>query len=154
VPGKEHVQSLMRAVGPQLDLLEVTEFDEQNVWTLVVDEATVLFADYDDAQARLVLSADVARPPGTERQSLYELLLRYNNLWPETGGVRMALDEADGNVGQLFDLPVADLDLPRLQAVISGFVATLLGWREIVGRPVAGTAEPPFSPMLGGMVRG
>jgi hypothetical protein len=151
---KQHVGALMRDVGPQLDLLEVTEFDDQDVWTLVVDETTVVFADYNDAQSRFVLSADVAQPQWNDRQALYELLLRYNNCWPQNGGVRMALDEADGNVVQLVDLPVADLDLPRLQAAILGFVATLSAWREILSRPGASGAEPPFNPLLGGMIRG
>jgi hypothetical protein len=49
---------------------------------------------------------------------------------------------------------VADLDLPRLQAAILGFVATLSAWREILSRPGASGAEPPFNPLLDGMIRG
>lgn len=152
--GKQHVQALMRAIGPQLGLLEVTEFEAENTWTLVPDEDSVLFADYDDAGGRLVLSAEVGRPAGDDRLRLYELLLRYNNRWPETGGVRMALDEADGGVVQLFDLPVADLDLARLQTVVANFLDMLKAWREIVAAVPAEPEASSFNPMLGGMIRG
>ena len=151
--GKQHAQALMRAIGPQLDLLEVTEFEDGKVWTLVVDETTVLFADYDDAHNRLVLSADVAQAPEAGRLQLYELLLQYNNQWSETGGLRMALDPG-GGVVQLFELPVTDLDLVGLQTVVTRFVDVLGAWREIVSRADAAGAEPAAHPMLGGMIRG
>jgi Tir chaperone protein (CesT) family len=151
---EEHVQRLMRAIGPQLDLLEVTEFEGLGTWTLVLDEDTVLFAQLDEPGRRIVLSADVARPAEEGRLRVYELLLRYNNRWPETGGVRMALEEAAGTVVQLFDVPIADLDLSRLQGIVAGFADTLNAWREIVGRARAEPAGEPFDPMLGGMIRG
>ncbi len=151
---REHVQALMRAIGPQMALQEVTEFEALGTWTLVPDQDTVLFADHDEAGRRLVLSADVGRPAEGGRLHLYDLLLRYNNRWAETGGVRMALDGEGGAIVQLFDLPVADLDLPRLQAVLAGFTDMLKAWREIVARAEMGAAPAPPGPMLGGMIRG
>ena len=151
--GKEHIRALMREIGPQMALAQVTEFEVEGTWTLIPDEDTVLFADYDEAGGRLVLSAEAGRPVDSGRLGLYDLLLRYNNSWAETGGVRMALDGA-GTVVQLFDLPSADLDLPRLQAVVTGFIDTLRAWREIVGRAGGGSTEAAFGPMLGGMIRG
>ena len=103
--GKEHIQALMREIGPQMALAQVTEFEVEGTWTLMPDEDTVLFADYDEAGGRLVLSAEAGRPVDSGRLGLYDLLLRYNNSWAETGGVRMALD-GEGTVVQLFDLPV------------------------------------------------
>ncbi len=152
---RKHVQALMREIGPQSGLLEVTEFAERDVWTLIVDEATVLFADYDDAGARLMLSAEVGEPAEAGRLRLYELLLRYNDAWRETGGGRMALDPA-GAVVLLFELPVAGLELARLQAAIGGFTAALGGWREILAKAGDDAAGPtlPAAMMPGGMIRG
>lgn len=153
--GREHVQALMRDIGPQSGLLEVTEFAEHDTWTLVVDEATVLFADYDNTGPRLMLSAEAGVPADAGRLGLYELLLKYNDAWRETGGGRMALDPA-GTVVQRFELPVQGLELPRLQAVIGAFVDVLHGWREIVAK--AGGDETPSASasamMPGGMIRG
>jgi hypothetical protein len=150
--GRTNVQALMQAIGPQLALLEVTEFAALNTWSLVVDEATVLFADYDEGREVLVLSAEAGRPAETDRLQLYDLLLRYNIRWAETGGVRMALDGEAGSVTQLFELAVNGLDLPRLQTVVARFLDTLRAWREIVGQAPA-AAETPFATMPCGMIR-
>jgi hypothetical protein len=155
--GKEQVHDLMSGIGPLLELLEVTEFDEENVWTLVVDEETVVFADYQDEGERLVLSTEVGAPPPGDRKGLYELLLTYNNQWGETGGVRLALDAPDGSVVQIYDLALAGLDLPKLQAVIGNFVDVARAWREIVARGGEGGGEPaagPIDPFMSGMIRG
>ena len=133
---KQHVHTLMTEIGPLLELLEVTEFDDENVWTLVVDEDDVLFVDYEPETDRLVLSAEVAHPPGdTDLKGLYATLLTYNNQWQETGGTRMALDATDGNVVQIFELPAAGLDLHDLQIVVTNFVDLLKTWRGIVDPP-------------------
>lgn len=155
---RRHVQALMREIGPGLELQEVTEFEERGTWTLVVDDGTVLFADYDDGREGIVLSAEVALPPEAGRPALHEFMLRYNNAWRETGGVRLALD-GEGAVVQLFDVPAAGLDLSRLQGVVAGFVGTLRAWREIVARGGARGQEDaeaaPVNPMLlAGMIRG
>src|SRR5262245_11105042 len=83
--GKDNVHALMRDIGSQLALLEVTEFEELGTWTLVVDETTVLYAEYDEGRNVLVLSADVDKPTEARRLLLYDLVLQYNNLWRETG---------------------------------------------------------------------
>jgi hypothetical protein len=155
--GKEQVHDLMSAIGPMLELLEVTEFDEENLWTLVVDEDTVLFADYGAEEGRLVLSTELGAPPGGERHGLYELLLTYNNQWGETGGVRMALDAPGGNVVQIYDLALAGLDLPRFQTVVGNFVDTARAWREIVAKGGDGGGDSPagpIDPFMSGMIRG
>jgi hypothetical protein len=77
--GKEHIRALMREIGPQMALAQVTEFESEGTWTLMPDEDTVLFADHDEAGGRLVLSAEVGRPIEAGRLGLYDLLLRYNN---------------------------------------------------------------------------
>ena len=153
--GREHVQALMREIGPQSGLLEVTEFADLDAWTLVVDEATVLFADYDDSRPRLMLSAEVGEPAETARLRLYELMLRYNDAWRETGGGRMALDPAGGVVLGL-ELSVEGLELARLRAVIGGFVEVLQGWRDIVAKARGDetVTVPPEVMMPAGIIRG
>jgi hypothetical protein len=157
VASKEHVHSLMADLGPLLELLEVTEFAKENVWTLVVDEQTTVFADYDDGFGRVTLSADVAEVPPGGRERLYELLLTYNNQWSETGGVRMGLDAPGGSVVQMVDLPADGLDLPQLQAVVGNFVDKIRAWREIVAKSGDGLGlrdTGPEDPFMSGMIRG
>ena len=101
------IHALMTENGPRLELAEVTASEEHGQWTLVVDEATVLFADWDEERQCVWLSAEVGAPAAGDQLRLYELLLVYNNGWAETGGIRMALDEAGGSVVMTYDLPAA-----------------------------------------------
>jgi hypothetical protein len=140
---KEHVHTLMTEIGPLLDLMAVTEYDSENAWTILVDEDTFLFADFDEPQKRLVLSAEAGRPQAGNRKFIYEILLQYNNQWHETGGVRMALDGPEGSVVQIFDLSVVDLDIGQLQTTVANFVDTLKAWREILAKEKTDEESPP-----------
>ena len=154
---KAHVHALMTEIGPALELAEVQEFERDNLWTLVVDQGTVLFAEYDPDDARLWLSADVCAPQPGDRSKLYELMLQYNARWRQTGGVRLALDGPGGTVVQAYDMTVNGLDLSRLCTVVGNFRETLAAWREIVAASVtgqdadAGRIDPV---LMGGVIRG
>lgn len=155
--GKAQLHRLMAEIGPLLELQEVTEFEAEDLWTLVVDADTVLFLDYQATPERLVLSAEAGVPAEAGRE-FYATLLQYNNQWAETGGVRLALDGPEGGVVQIVDLALAGLDLSQLQTTLMGFLATLRAWREIVAQAGAGradTAEPGLAPYgLQGFIRG
>lgn len=140
---KEHVHNLMLEIGPLLGLMAVTEYDSENAWTILVDEDTIIFADFDESQKRLVLSAEAGQPQSDNRKFIYGILLQYNNQWHETGGVRMALDGPEGSVVQIFDLPVVDLDIVQLQTTVANFVDTLMAWREILAKETADEDSPP-----------
>jgi Tir chaperone protein (CesT) family len=152
---RTHVHALMTEIGPALELAEVQEFEQENLWALVARDGVVFFIDYQPDDERLWLSADVCVPPG-ERLALYGLMLQYNARWKDTGGVRLALDGPDGGVVQAYDMPVAGLDLHRLQTVIENFRETLDGWRKIVA--ASGQTDKPgvggLDPMLMGVIRG
>jgi hypothetical protein len=159
--GKAHLQGLMAEIGPLLELGEVVAFDDQAVWTLVVDTETVVFADYDEADERLWLSAEIGPPPaGSDRAGLYETLLTYNNSWRETGGLRVSLDEpgAGGALSLAYDLPAAALELSRFRLALAGFLDALRAWREGLANIASGAAPPdlteaPFNPFLSGAFR-
>ena len=156
--GKAQVRALVAEIGPLLELGEVTAFDAEDLWTLVVDGETVLFLDYEQGQERLWLSGEVATPPPSERARLHETLLTYNHRWRDTGGLRMSLDGEGGAVVLSYDMPAAGLELSRLAMVVTNFLDVLRAWREGIGRiasaPSAGLAEAPFNPMMMGMIRG
>lgn len=134
--GPSRVQALMREIGPLLELEQVSVFDGGREWALVVDAATVVHADYVEADDRLMLSIELGRPPEASRHRIYELLLLYNHGWAETGGVRMALESQGGTVVQLFETGAADLDLVGLRNVVAGFVELARHWRDGITRGV------------------
>ena len=134
--GPAHVQALMREIGPLLELEQVSVFDGEREWALVVDEATVVHADYVEADDRLMLSIELGQPPEASRHRIYELLLLYNHAWAATGGVRMALESPGGTIVQLFETGVSDLDLTGLRNVVAGFVELARHWRSAIVRGV------------------
>ena len=155
MPDRANLHALMTEIGPALELAEVEEFEREDLWVLTAGDGVVLFAEYQPDDRRLWLSTDVCEPPG-ERLVLYDLILQYNARWKETGGVRLALDGPEGSVVLAYDLPVAGLDLPRLQTVIRNFRDTLDGWRTIVAASgqTEGQGSRGLDPMLMGMIRG
>ena len=136
--GLDRVDALMREIGPLLGLDQVTLYDSGREWALVVDERTVVYADYIEAGERLMLSIELGRPPEASRQRVYELLLLYNHAWPDTGGVRMALESEGGPIVQLFETDTADLDVSGLRNLLGGFIELARHWRGGITRGVAG----------------
>jgi hypothetical protein len=116
-----------------------------------IDPATVLFADHDAAQNRLVLSGEVIAP--ADKASACELLLRYNNEWKTTGGVRMSLD-SDDVVIQIGDVSTVDLDARKLAGTIQTFTGILRGWRDMLGRKATGTPDDAIDLAGQGFIRG
>lgn len=157
------VNALMSELGPILDPLDITAYEAEGTWTLLVDEETLLVIEHDEELGRLFLSADIGAPPEAERLAVYELLLRYNAQGRETGGVRMALEEPGGMLMQICDLPLAGLDVTGLQAAIAAFARTADAWRRLIaggagvesvasGAGLSATGlDPRFMP---GMIKG
>ena len=84
----EQIEGLMEQLGPVLDPLNVTAFPSEKAWGVQVDEDTAVLVDFDEEQGKLVLSCEIGAPPAGDRSKLYELLLRHNFHWDETGGSR------------------------------------------------------------------
>lgn len=127
--GLEVVQQLMAEIGPRMKFSEVTEFTEDESWVLVVDDETVIAVDYDPAGARIVFSAEVAEPPAQKRLATYEQLLMFNHQWPETGGLRFALDGPAGVAVLSYDLPLDGIDIQALEESLATFVQQITVWR-------------------------
>ena len=139
---KEHLQHLMREIGPQLSLAAVTEYDEENLWVLTFDEATVIEADFDATFGKLVLASTIAPAmEGTEAQ-LYPLLLQFNYAWEQTGGARMALDGPGGSAVMVIDVPIGELDFQKLQTVLINLAAQVCHWRAVL-QSMSITTPPP-----------
>lgn len=130
----EQVDGLMSQLGPVLDPLGITAFPGAKAWGIALDEETSVLVDFDESQGKLVLSSEVGTPSG-DRGQLYELMLRHNYLWDQTGGVRLALDAAGGNVVQIVDLFTEGLDVSALGRAVGVFADAARAWRTIISRP-------------------
>lgn len=157
--GLEVVQQLMAEIGPRLGLSEVTEFTEDESWVLIVDDDTIVTADFDPDGSRLVFSCEVAQPPAQNRLAVYEQLLTFNHNWLDTGGLRFSLDGEAGVVVQSFDLPLDEIDIDRVEAALAMFLEQHVVWRARLLDGAGATATssapdaPASGPIPGGMIR-
>jgi hypothetical protein len=149
----EQLNALLAETGAILELAEVIGFESENLWTLEVDETTILFVDHEANQHRIVLSGEVVKPHDARKISAYELLLQYNNQWKSTGGLRMALDGPGGSINQICDISTVDLNAHALADMIRVFVDVLRGWRDMLASEPSGSNDRPFGFEQDGFIR-
>lgn len=97
------------------------------------------FFSHDDG-ARLVVGAMLGPVLPANRLATYEMVLKFNGLWEETGGQRVALDD-DDNLILLADLAVDQLDAPFLSTFLDDFAVRALTWQGLMAR--GGVAPKP-----------
>lgn len=142
----DQLAQLLTDVAPLLDLEGLIGFEQAQVWTLAVDEDTLLQAEYNESAGLLRIDVELAPLPPNSGSELLETLLIYNDQQGRTGGIHLALDGPGGSVIQSLNLAVADLDASRLSAVLGNYIEVLRGWREILGKPDALTAGSERAP--------
>jgi hypothetical protein len=130
---RDSIHQLMAEVGPVAGLHGIEAYPSENLWQIAVDETTTTFAELVPERDVLVLSSALGKPVTQDRKSLYELLLRYAHVWDATGGLRMSLDAADGDVWLLLDCPASDMTVASLARHLAEFSEKVRVWREIVG---------------------
>ena len=99
--------------------------------------ADTIGLDYDTRAGMLRLSGPLGSPPAERRLATYEYLLGYTMLWPETGGVHMALDEPGGDIMALYTVALADLTGDQLGTALTNFVAMMRAQQLIVTTGIA-----------------
>lgn len=130
----ETVSGMLAELGPRLEVSEIAAWEGQHSWAIAVDAdgETVLTLDYDEATAKLYVTAELGPLPQDRLPYSYDFLLRYNHCWAETDGVRMALDGPGGNVVQIFDVSLHDLDSDKLGTVLRNFIDLTRTMRAMV----------------------
>ena len=139
----EQIEILMSGLGPVLDPLAIDASVEPRCWGIAMAEDLVVLVQFDERKNCLVLSCELGSPPAGDRTKLYETLLQMNYHWETTGGNRMAIDGPAGNVVQLFEMGVHDIDVSRLSRVISTFAGTAKAWRDYISRDSSSQSLPP-----------
>ena len=129
----EHLQQLMTEIGPLIDRIEAIDQDGEDFWLFSFAGDAVLQIEYDDQARKLVFFTDLGVPAEEHRLEIYTALLSLNYLWSETGGLRMAIENAaNGPIVQVLDLFTLDLDVSTLATVTENFVDTAFYWRGFI----------------------
>lgn len=124
------IHALMKEVGPLLQLQEILQSTEEAGWSLEWTDGVVVTADHDEEEQRVTLSTHVGKMPDQRVAELALLLLRYNALWQETGGIRLGLQDQD--IVQMFDFSAPGMDLPVLCHILTDFAEKARVWSQLV----------------------
>jgi hypothetical protein len=139
----EAVSQMLTELGPSLNAEEIAAFEEGQSWAIAFDDETIISLDYEPDTAKLYFTGDLGAPPEDKLFTTYEFLLQYNRYWSETDGVRMALEKPGGNVAQIFDLSLHDLEAHKLGTVLENFLMLMRTMRAVLQQGVAGDTPPP-----------
>jgi hypothetical protein len=129
---KDAIHQVMREIGPVLDLMQVSAYGERDAWLVAFGGGAVFDIEYDAGLNRLVMTGVIGEVAEHARSRVYEVLLQYNYVWTETGGVRMALDGTPGRVVMMFELPAAEVHLALLGEVLMNMAQVRNTWRHIL----------------------
>ncbi len=129
---KEIVHHLVAETAGMLQAGRVKACEERDAWLLALDGETMLDIEFDSVEDRLIITGDVCEVAEPARPLVYEMLLQYNYLWTETGGVRMALGGGPGNVVMMFELPAVGLQPSRLCHALNNMAHSQRAWQHVL----------------------
>jgi len=125
------LEKLMTDVGPLVEAEEIRQYEDHR-WVVAFDEDLAVEIEHDPDLAKLVFSAELGHPPAGEEAAAYKLLLNVAAMWRDTGGLRMGLNPTDDLVIQIYDIPVAGLELEGLEMNLRNFADTALHARAVL----------------------
>ena len=132
--------TLMEQVGPLIDAAELLEY-EPNRWAIAFDDDLGVEVEQDVDLGKVVLYTNLGHAPAGDEAASYRLLLQVAAMWRETGGLRMGLDPTDDSVIQIYDFPLAGVELEDLAVQLRNFAATALHARQVLAAGPAASAE-------------
>ncbi|MEZ0388094.1 MAG: type III secretion system chaperone [Verrucomicrobium sp.] len=119
------LEKLMTEVGPLVEAAEVLQY-EPHRWLVVFDDDHAVEIEVDVPLAKVVLTTHLGHPPSGDETASYKMLLQLTAMWRETGGLRMAVDPVDDSVIQIYDFPLAGIQLESLAIQLSNFANAAL----------------------------
>lgn len=120
---------LVDAAQRESEIVEIGETGENN-WIARFTDADIELV-YDADVNQLFLSTEVGTVHAPDRAAVYEAMLNYNLMWPDTGGVRLGLGP-DRVAVLVADLNAGELSAEILAAVLPNLITKARLWRAFV----------------------
>jgi hypothetical protein len=135
------VQLLLRDLGRLVGLNDLA-LDADGRCSLLVDERAEVEISFVDGEDHLILAARLGELPADAPPERYATLLDANFFWRGTNGGTLGVERDSRTVALLDTVPLAGLDVGRLEARLGTFVDTAEEWigRLAEGAPDAGGA--------------
>ena len=135
--------------GVQQRVPQITAVDKVGDarWVLTVDEDPVLEISYYDVHEKLTLATTIGQPSEENQAEVHAMLLAFNALSDETGGIVMATATPGGRVIQKLDVFVPNHGVSELSCVVENLLQNTCVWRDIVqnaGRDQDEPSEPQY----------
>src|SRR5215203_3571065 len=101
--------SLMAEVGALDEEIVSCVKTSEGEYAIQFPDGDVL-VEWDERSGRLIMSMEIGTPPAARAARIHEIMLNYNFLSRETGGLRMALTGREGTVVQIVDFPTSEIE--------------------------------------------
>lgn len=141
---RDRVQSVLTEFAASIGL-EQLALNEEDRTCVIFDDTHEVYIDCDDDRALLTLSCRLGPPRVDDAEGLFRLLLGANAFWRELP-MTFALDAQTGEVLQLAHLSAAELDLPRFQAALGGYLVAVENWSRVVAGDLGAAPAEPARP--------
>ncbi|MCG8652939.1 MAG: type III secretion system chaperone [Pirellulales bacterium] len=147
---------LMCELGPYDQNIEFIDRPDENYWLVAYSDETVVEVETNDDDSKITLTtilgnlADVVNSDddqqddtGLDENEFLTMLLSYNFLWQDSGGIRLALDGPERNVVMLLDVFAGELELGNWAGILNQFVEIGKAWHEsfFAASPLASGAD-------------
>ena len=146
----------MTRLGERFQCQAIAEFEKNQAWIVMVDDAISFEIVLDDSLGLLHLVSEVAPLPEITPVRLLELLLQYNDQWRTTGGLRLGLS-TERQVTLIATLPALNLDAAVLAQRLVRLTEMVNAWRELIAaspiEPESKAGDSGLSADLDRMIR-
>ena len=142
----EYISQRLTEIAPETRNLSVVIQDDEATWTLAFeDEITVLvLLEWADRPRRLVLSADIGKPPAHRAADIQAAALSYNMLWRETGGARIGMGGEEGDLLLIRDIDAQSVQGEEFVLLLEQFADLAQWWENFVTSERTGLFVPQF----------
>ena len=125
----QQVHLAMNSVGPLGGFYIVNEYAQERVWHIAVDTTTELIAELAEPRNSLVLSFPLGKP--VNPSVIYELALKYADMWDLNEGSRLGLD-AEGSLTLISETNASCLTGETLAVIIAAATERAQAWKRII----------------------
>lgn len=124
------INLLLSELGPSLELNRIINHEDE-FWTLVFDDEQEMDIQYLDGQEELLISSAMVIEEYDNEQKLFKLLLEYNFLYKDTGGVQFALNPDNSDVVLQVSTHL-NVDISHLANLVQQLKELAISWSHFI----------------------
>lgn len=138
----EAVSRSLSEMASSLNVMDISYFEAEATWTIMVDETLVALVRLDEARNIVTLSCDLGKPLDKPANRVLDLALLFNSQWQSTGGIRMCRTGADMDFALAQDIATSCLTLDRFAPALAALKRMADAWKKLLTDPKLGKGNP------------